>query len=417
MSQTPSPARDRATVAQLPEFDDIIDARTPSEFALDHIPGACNLPVLSDSRARARRHAVQAGLAVQRPRSSAPPWWRPTSRAISKRSLLDRPKSWRPLVYCWRGGKRSGAFTHVLREIGWDARALEGGYKAFRRAVMSELAGAGAALALARAVRSHRLRQEPAAGHAGAPRRTGPRPRAARRPPRLGAGQPAGRAAADPEDVREPAVGPPAPLRSGASRVRRIGEQEDRRAAGAPGTARRDVGQPVRAAGRRPRDPRAAADGPVRALPGRSRRAGPAARLPGAAARPCDDRALEADGPRRRLGSAGGRAAGASLRSGVHARDRVALSAGCRRRGGSRSRRRTSSPSCRPRASCWRTAWRRWREPAQLLPGPARRAAQRRRPAAAEGRHQQHRPVRVQRRQRAAGRRARSRPSRTSWAG
>jgi tRNA 2-selenouridine synthase len=54
-------------------------------------------------------------------------------------TLLDRPRGWRPLVYCWRGGKRSGAFTHVLREIGWDARALEGGYKMFRRAVMNEL--------------------------------------------------------------------------------------------------------------------------------------------------------------------------------------------------------------------------------------------------------------------------------------
>jgi tRNA 2-selenouridine synthase len=53
--------------------------------------------------------------------------------------LSDQPRTWRPLLYCWRGGKRSESFTHVLREIGWDARALEGGYRAFRRAVVADL--------------------------------------------------------------------------------------------------------------------------------------------------------------------------------------------------------------------------------------------------------------------------------------
>jgi tRNA 2-selenouridine synthase len=52
---------------------------------------------------------------------------------------MDKPKSWRPLVYCWRGGKRSEAMVHILREIGWDAHRLEGGYKAYRRAVVAEL--------------------------------------------------------------------------------------------------------------------------------------------------------------------------------------------------------------------------------------------------------------------------------------
>jgi tRNA 2-selenouridine synthase len=51
----------------------------------------------------------------------------------------DRERDWRPLLYCWRGGKRSGGFTHVLRQIGWDACALDGGYKSYRRAVVAEL--------------------------------------------------------------------------------------------------------------------------------------------------------------------------------------------------------------------------------------------------------------------------------------
>ena len=54
-------------------------------------------------------------------------------------SFMDKPKSWRPLVYCWRGGKRSEAMVHILREIGWDAQRLEGGYKAYRRTVVAEL--------------------------------------------------------------------------------------------------------------------------------------------------------------------------------------------------------------------------------------------------------------------------------------
>ena len=42
--------------------------------------------------------------------------------------------------YCWRGGQRSGAFTHILREIGWDAHRLQGGYKSWRHHVIEQLA-------------------------------------------------------------------------------------------------------------------------------------------------------------------------------------------------------------------------------------------------------------------------------------
>jgi tRNA 2-selenouridine synthase len=138
LSQTPTPARDRASIAQLPEFDDIIDSRTPSEFALDHVPGACNLPVLSDDE-RARVGTVYKQLSpFEAKKLGAALISANIARHIESR-LLAKPRTWRPLVYCWRGGMRSASFTHVLREIGWDARALEGGYKAFRRAVIAEL--------------------------------------------------------------------------------------------------------------------------------------------------------------------------------------------------------------------------------------------------------------------------------------
>jgi tRNA 2-selenouridine synthase len=53
--------------------------------------------------------------------------------------FAGKDRGWRPLVYCWRGGKRSGAMAHILREIGWDANTLEGGYKAYRRWVIEQL--------------------------------------------------------------------------------------------------------------------------------------------------------------------------------------------------------------------------------------------------------------------------------------
>jgi tRNA 2-selenouridine synthase len=60
------------------------------------------------------------------------------ARHIEER-FAGKPRSWRPLVYCWRGGGRSGSLTHVLRQVGWDAQRLDGGYKAFRKQVVADL--------------------------------------------------------------------------------------------------------------------------------------------------------------------------------------------------------------------------------------------------------------------------------------
>ena len=54
-------------------------------------------------------------------------------------SFAAKDRAWRPLVYCWRGGKRSGAMVHMLREVGWQAAQLDGGYKAYRREVVERL--------------------------------------------------------------------------------------------------------------------------------------------------------------------------------------------------------------------------------------------------------------------------------------
>ncbi|MDD2720840.1 MAG: tRNA 2-selenouridine(34) synthase MnmH [Gallionella sp.] len=127
-----------AKLAQLAEFDEIIDVRTPSEFAEDHIPGAINCPVFSDEeRATVGTMYKQVSPFEARKLGAAL-----VSRNIShhlETVFYDKPKSWRPLIYCWRGGQRSGAMSIILSQVGWAAHKLEGGYKAYRRDVVEKL--------------------------------------------------------------------------------------------------------------------------------------------------------------------------------------------------------------------------------------------------------------------------------------
>ena len=128
-----------ATVSQLAEFDTLIDARAPAEFAEDHLPDAVSMPVLDDEE-RARVGTLYKQVSVfETKKLGAALVSKNIARHIEE-YLLDKPKSWRPLVYCWRGGQRSGAFTHILREIGWDAHRVQGGYKSWRHHVIEQLA-------------------------------------------------------------------------------------------------------------------------------------------------------------------------------------------------------------------------------------------------------------------------------------
>jgi len=127
---------DTVTVAQLSEFDDIVDVRSPAEFALDHIPGAINCPVLDDDeRARVGTLYVQVSPFTAR-KVGAALVARNVARHIEA-SFACKPKNWRPLIYCWRGGQRSAAMSHVMGQIGWDAKRLAGGYKTYRHAVVA----------------------------------------------------------------------------------------------------------------------------------------------------------------------------------------------------------------------------------------------------------------------------------------
>ncbi|MCB1895584.1 MAG: tRNA 2-selenouridine(34) synthase MnmH [Zoogloeaceae bacterium] len=127
-----------ATVAQVDRFDEIIDVRSPSEFAEDAIPGAINCPVLDDDeRARVGTLYKQVSPFDARRVGGAL-----VARNIAKHleaRFLDRPRSWRPLIYCWRGGQRSGSMVTWMRMIGWDACQLDGGYKAWRRHAVQQI--------------------------------------------------------------------------------------------------------------------------------------------------------------------------------------------------------------------------------------------------------------------------------------
>jgi len=125
--------------ASLENCDAIIDTRSPAEYAEDHIPGAISCPVL-DNEERARVGTIYKQVSPFDARKIGAAL---VARNIARHvegSFKEKPKAWKPLVYCWRGGKRSGAMAHVLREIGWEAKTLEGGYKAYRRYVVESLA-------------------------------------------------------------------------------------------------------------------------------------------------------------------------------------------------------------------------------------------------------------------------------------
>ena len=124
-------------LARLP-FDTVIDVRSPAEYAEDHVPGAINLPALSNAE-----RAIVGTIYKQEDPFKA----RKIGGAMVARNaaqhldgpLAAMPGGWRPLVYCWRGGQRSGAFTSILQQIGWRADVVRGGYKAYRRLVVQAL--------------------------------------------------------------------------------------------------------------------------------------------------------------------------------------------------------------------------------------------------------------------------------------
>ncbi len=118
--------------------DTVIDVRSPAEYAEDHIPGAISLPVLSNEE-RARVGTIYKQVSPFTARKIGAALVARNAALHLDGPLADKPGGWRPLVYCWRGGQRSGSFASILREIGWRVDTIAGGYKAWRRLVVSAM--------------------------------------------------------------------------------------------------------------------------------------------------------------------------------------------------------------------------------------------------------------------------------------
>ena len=127
------------TLEALGVFDSIIDVRSPAEFTDDHVPGAVNLPVLSDVE-RAEVGTIYKQVSAFEAKKTGAAMVARNIGAHIDNTFRDKPKNWKPLIYCWRGGTRSGAMAHVLRSVGWSALQLEGGYKSWRGQVIAEIA-------------------------------------------------------------------------------------------------------------------------------------------------------------------------------------------------------------------------------------------------------------------------------------
>lgn len=115
-------------------FDTLIDVRSPAEYAEDHIPGAINLPVLSDEE-RARVGTIYKQENPFKAKKIGAALVAQNAAKHLQGQLAEMDGSWQPLVYCWRGGQRSGSFTSILKQIGWRADTITGGYQSYRRMV------------------------------------------------------------------------------------------------------------------------------------------------------------------------------------------------------------------------------------------------------------------------------------------
>ncbi len=123
---------------KLDDFDEVVDVRSPAEFAIDHVPGAVNCPVLSNEERALVGTTYKQVSAFEARKIGAALVAKNVARHVETH-FASREQTWKPLIYCWRGGKRSGSMTLILREIGWNAASLQGGYQSYRRAMRAQL--------------------------------------------------------------------------------------------------------------------------------------------------------------------------------------------------------------------------------------------------------------------------------------
>jgi len=124
-------------MARYEQFDAVIDARSEGEYAEDHLPGALNWPSLNNEE-RIRVGTLYKQVSpFEAQKIGASLVAANISRHIQAH-VMDKARNWQPLVYCWRGGKRSNSLALILGQIGFKVHLIEGGYKAFRKAVIED---------------------------------------------------------------------------------------------------------------------------------------------------------------------------------------------------------------------------------------------------------------------------------------
>jgi tRNA 2-selenouridine synthase len=114
----------------------LLDVRSPAEYTHAHIPAAQSLPLFNDEqravvgtayKQESREQAIKIGL----------DYFGPNMRSmVEEVEKLQGSESKKMLVYCWRGGMRSGGVAWLLDLYGFDVYQLEGGYKAYRNWVL-----------------------------------------------------------------------------------------------------------------------------------------------------------------------------------------------------------------------------------------------------------------------------------------
>jgi len=116
----------------------ILDVRSPGEYQHAHIPEAHSFPLFSDEERKVvgtaykqvgRQDAIKIGL----------DYFGPKMREMVEKAeeIAQIGGSKTLLVHCWRGGMRSAAVAWLLDLYGFEVYLLEGGYKAFRKWVLS----------------------------------------------------------------------------------------------------------------------------------------------------------------------------------------------------------------------------------------------------------------------------------------
>ncbi len=125
-------------LSRLGEFADVIDARSEGEFAEDHLPGAINWPSLNNEERQLVGTEYKQISAFDAKKRGAALVAKNIARHL-ERDVIHKPRDWQPLVYCWRGGKRSGSLALILDQIGFNVTLVDGGYKAFRAALVADL--------------------------------------------------------------------------------------------------------------------------------------------------------------------------------------------------------------------------------------------------------------------------------------